>query len=444
MCRARLAGRCSAPLLLLSLALLAGQLPACHGKVTYARLFRDDRALIPVAPDFAFADRGRIDIKLREISIWQQHNEERDVDYNNFGFILAPVMQEDDSLQQDLLNGKCVLTDREPKLLTFAKPQVMKVIQGKAENATFHVDIENGGWYYLYFVNCQPGAAVSFRVRVSMYNLNPDNSRDYLSVGETELDAVYWIMFSLFAVITVAWFVLLRMKRESVHRIHWFMGALAVCKTLTLMAQALMTMHVERTGEPEGWNVAYYVFTTARGLLFFTVVVLIGAGWSYMKPFMDDNTRKTLLVVVPLQVFANIALVFIDEESPAMRDWLTWRDIFHLVDIACCCAILFPIVWQIKHLREAAEVDGKAARSLAKLKLFRSFYITVVVYIYFTRIIVYLLHSTVDYRYVWTTDAAAELAALAFYLWVGVSFRPAKENQYFKLDQEDIELATAY
>ena len=40
---------------------------------------------------------------------------------------------------------------------------------------------------------------------------------------------------------------------------------------------------------------------------------------------MDDNTRTVLLVVVPLQVFANFALVFVDEESPAMRDWLTWR-----------------------------------------------------------------------------------------------------------------------
>jgi hypothetical protein len=68
--------------------------------------------------------------------------------------------------------------------------------------------------------------------------------------------------------------------------------------------------------------------------------------------------------------------VFVDEESPAMRDWLTWRDLFHIMDLVCCCAILFPIVWQIKQLREAATVDGKAARSLAKLRLFRSFYIT--------------------------------------------------------------------
>lgn len=58
------------------------------------------------------------------------------------------------------------------------------------------------------------------------------------------------------------------------------------------------------------------------------------------------------------------------------------------VDIICCCAILFPIVWSIKHLREASQTDGKAARSLHKLTLFRQFYVMVVSYIYFTRIVV--------------------------------------------------------
>ena len=58
------------------------------------------------------------------------------------------------------------------------------------------------------------------------------------------------------------------------------------------------------------------------------------------------------------------------------------------VDIICCCAILFPIVWSIKYLREASQTDGKAARSLHKLTLFRQFYVMVVSYIYFTRIVV--------------------------------------------------------
>ena len=70
-------------------------------------------------------------------------------------------------------------------------------------------------------------------------------------------------------------------------------------------------------------------------------------------------------------------------------------NILHLVDIVCCCAILFPIVWSIKHLREASQTDGKAARSLHKLTLFRQFYVMVVSYIYFTRIVVYLLRRCV-------------------------------------------------
>jgi uncharacterized membrane protein len=52
--------------------------------------------------------------------------------------------------------------------------------------------------------------------------------------------------------------------------------------------------------------------------------------------------------------------------------------VLHFSDVVCCCAVLFPIVWSIRHLRGAAEADGKAARTLAKLKLFREFYIMVV------------------------------------------------------------------
>ena len=48
--------------------------------------------------------------------------------------------------------------------------------------------------------------------------------------------------------------------------------------------------------------------------------------------------------------------------------------------------------------QEASSTDGKAAVSLEKLKLFRHFYVMVVCYIYFTRIIVYLLRITVPFQ----------------------------------------------
>jgi hypothetical protein len=143
----------------------------------------------------------------------------------------------------------------------------------------------------------------------------------------------------------------------------------------------------------------------------------------------------------PLQVFAEIAIVITGEESPSIRDWATWVNILHFVDILCCCAILFPIVWSIKHLREASETDGKAARALEKLRLFRQFYILVVVFIYFTRIVVFLLRANLaDSLYAWVADAAYELAYLAFYVWVGVKFAPNSDNPYTKLRQEEIEM----
>jgi hypothetical protein len=43
----------------------------------------------------------------------------------------------------------------------------------------------------------------------------------------------------------------------------------------------------------------------------------------------------------------------------------------------------------------------------------------VVAYIYFTRIVVYLLKSTAQYTLLWLSDAASELATLCFYVTTG-------------------------
>lgn len=63
-----------------------------------------------------------------------------------------------------------------------------------------------------------------------------------------------------------------------------------------------------------------------------------------------------------MQVFSELALIVTDDYTPAAREWFALRDVFHFVDIVCCCAVLFPIVWRIRHLREAASTDGKAER----------------------------------------------------------------------------------
>jgi len=112
--------------------------------------------------------------------------------------------------------------------------------------------------------------------------------------------------------------------------------------------------------------------------------------------------------------------------------------VFQLVDIICCIAIIFPVALTIRHLKDAAQTDGKAARSMVKLQLFRQFYLIVVLYLYFTRIVVVFTSLTLPFTVDWINTVMEELATLAFYLYVGYAFRPQENSPYFKVEEEDL------
>ncbi len=92
-----------------------------------------------------------------------------------------------------------------------------------------------------------------------------------------------------------------------------------------------------------------------------------------------------------------------------------------------------------EYFRQAAEVDGKAHNNLVKLQLFRQFYIVVVIYIYFTRIAVYLIESTMPFYLEWLGPFANELATIIFYFHTGYQFRPAVNNPYLPVSTEQLE-----
>lgn len=94
-------------------------------------------------------------------------------------------------------------------------------------------------------------------------------------------------------------------------------------------------------------------------------------------------------------MLANVTEIIIEESDVGNLRRETSRDMFILVDLFCCGAILFPVVWSIRHLEEAARTSDKMAMNLRKLVLFKHFYIMIVFYIYFTRIIMYLLKVSV-------------------------------------------------
>ncbi|XP_020595146.1 protein GPR107-like [Phalaenopsis equestris] len=279
-------------------------------------------------------------------------------------------------------------------------------------------------------------------VESAMYNIEPGSGRRvYLSAGSAILPFVYFLFFLVYGSLATLWASVLFRKRLTACRIHYFMLAVVILKALNLICEAEDKSYIERTGNAHGWDVLFYIFSFLKGISLFTLIVLIGTGWSFLKPYLQDREKKVLMVVIPLQLVANIAQVVIDESGPYARDWITWKQIFLLVDVICCCAVLFPIVWSIKNLREAARTDGKAAVNLMKLTLFRQYYIVVICYIYFTRVVVYALVTITSYRYIWTSVVAGELATLAFYIFTGYRFRPEVHNPYFVIDDDEEEAA---
>ena len=63
----------------------------------------------------------------------------------------------------------------------------------------------------------------------------------------------------------------------------------------------------------------------------------------------------------------------------------------------------------------------------------------VVSYIYFTRIIVFLLGSGLPWRQAYLSTVATQAATFAFYAVTGVKFRPMRANPYLRISQEDEE-----
>ncbi|KAA8533546.1 hypothetical protein F0562_031020 [Nyssa sinensis] len=248
-------------------------------------------------------------------------------------------------------------------------------------------NVSDANQFTLVFGNCVPGLQISMNVHSAMYNVDPKSGRrDYLSAAEDK-------------------------------------------------------SYIKRTGTAHGWDVLFYIFSFLKGITLFTLIVLIGTGWSFLKPYLQNKEKKVLMIVIPLQVVANVAQVVLDETGPFGQDSHTWNQVFLLVDVICCCAVLFPIVWSIKNLREAARTDGKAAVNLMKLTLFRQYYVVVICYIYFTRVVVYALETITSYRYQWTSVVAGELATLAFYVFTAYNFRPKVHNPYFALDDDEEEAA---
>ena len=415
---------------------LAISISPSAGEIRSTEIRADERPIIPF-DEFGFTHNGILELNVSGI---RYSNPSPDLDLSQLGFFLSTrdawfhVLQQ---IQDSEIS--CVLQSRLVKpVFTFDRlpRQGPNSIPSNFFGTIFSETDPNQ--FTVVFANCLSHLKISMRVRTSMYNKDPHSgTRDYLSAGTTMLPQIYFFLFLVYSFLAGIFIYVLYKKRMTVFQIHYFMLAVLVLKAFNLVCEAEDKSYIKRTGSAHGWDVLFYIFSFLKGTTLFTLIVLIGTGWSFVKPYLQDKEKKVIMIVIPLQVVANIAQVVIDETGPFGRDWVTWKQVFLMVDVICCCAVLFPIVWSIKNLREAARTDGKAAVNLMKLTLFRQYYIVVICYIYFTRVVVYALTTITSYRFLWTSIVAGEMATLGFYLFTGYKFRPEVHNPYFVVADEE-------
>ncbi|XP_073303341.1 protein CANDIDATE G-PROTEIN COUPLED RECEPTOR 7-like [Primulina huaijiensis] len=407
-------------------------------EIRHSEIRNDDRPIIAF-DEFGFTHRGQLQLNITKLSLSGPLNPDTSI-LSKLGFFLCTRDAWIHVLQQiEDAEITCALgSDSVKKVFTFdALPNPIP------NDWNLLYPESDADQYTLVFANCLQQFKISMNVRSAMYNLEGGKSdrRDYLSAGKTVLPRVYFLLSMIYFVLAAFWISVLYKKRLTVFGIHFFMLSVVVLKALNLLCEAEDKSYIKRTGSAHGWDVLFYIFSFLKGITLFTLIVLIGTGWSFLKPYLQDKEKKVLMIVIPLQVVANIAQVVIDETGPYGQDWVTWKQVFLLVDVVCCCAVLFPIVWSIKNLREAARTDGKAAVNLMKLTLFRQYYIVVICYIYFTRVVVYALETITSYKYLWTSIVAGELATLGFYVFTGYKFKPEAHNPYFVIDDEEEDAA---
>lgn len=405
---------------------------ACSGLVETLTIEDDDRPNFYIET-FGYEAGGKMEFEVKDFSLLAPHN------YNlpsNNNFNLAFVFQRanNDVVSRDDMSPRTCFHESK---LNEDDDIIMMSSRTQWGDMKIEKTVKIPGYYHLFFSNCEPGTHTSFTISLTQYNLDKSGAKVYLSAGKASLPTWFFVICALFVVELIAWLYALAAERNQIRSIHWLMTVVLVLKIMTLFCEAFKFHSLKVSGHNNGWTIVYYIFSFLKGILMFTVIVLIGTGWSYIKPFLTDRDKQIMLAVLVAQVLVNIAMVVVDETSPGSAGWVTWSNLLHLLDLICCCMILLPIVWSIRHLRSAAVADGKAAKNMLRLKSFRTFYLSVVAYVYFTRIIVFLLEATLPFELAWLGTVFAEGAALAFYAITGILFRPKRENPYLALSPEE-------
>ncbi|CAO3662646.1 unnamed protein product [Umbelopsis ramanniana] len=401
-------------------------------------LNEDSRGIIPIA-SFGFLASGQLKLEWSELKL---NNPSAT---RSLAFYLRKTLSEDATYMVD----DEIANTLDPEVETQCFLDAEFVSDEVADGITIIVDIDatkpEGSYEHtiqpdeeflwtVHLINCKP-SALTMTLKTTEINPGPN----YLSAGDSPLPTVYGVSSIAFFVAAAIWgFLLFRNKSQRVFKSHYLMLALMAFVGIDKACESAKYHYMKIGVVAEGWTIGFYIFAFIKGSLSILIIVLIASGWMFIKPFLSSRDKRIISIIIPLQVLANIGSFFVSETAIGSMNWSFWRDMVPIADLAACGVMLWTILQTRKHLNQGSEADGKELDVLMKYKLWSTFYIVTLVYLYVTRILVGFLQVALPYRYInWLGEAVSETATLLFYIFIGYKFRPYSDNPYIQVPTDD-------
>ncbi|XP_021365543.1 protein GPR107-like [Mizuhopecten yessoensis] len=161
---------------------------------------------------------------------------------------------------------------------------------------------EEEGLYNLYFHNCYNYPKEMTEVHL-MLGITEANDKNFLSAGGMPIPKLFFGLFVVYVLTAIVWSTILKRGSDDVYKIHYLMLSVITVKSLSCLFRSINSHFISVEGfHREAWAVLYYIVYLTKGALLFSTILLIGAGWAFVKHILSVKEKKLFLIILPLQV----------------------------------------------------------------------------------------------------------------------------------------------
>ncbi|PIA29382.1 hypothetical protein AQUCO_06000036v1 [Aquilegia coerulea] len=351
--------------------------------------------------DFGFTDTGFVELNLSHISI----SNPKHLNLSQIGFFLVSK-----SIFSRINFGKeanitfCLPIESCPNKVLYTLDKLELALNGQKDdinNNYVNVKLSNlnpNKEFGLIFKNSQSDQQVhvSMDVVSAMYNLHGKGGegdgaahrRRYLSSGKYRLFKMNFVFIILYMLLTAAWISVLLLKKitksNGVFPIHYVILVVLLFQLSSLSIADLSLYNTNNVGYSDhGLSLLPHLL---EGVPLFTLVGLIGCGWSYLKHELRLREKILLVIVISVRLVANILKVYTFQQIYQIIDYpcdmscIYYVTSYSAIELFSLLALLFHFIWTGRHLLNSGRTEGQSRLNLMKLNFVRPLFNAVLFY----------------------------------------------------------------